>query len=90
MSNGDFANGTEAWAFGEGLVIFEDPDIYRKGQSAFIDFAGPEERRSTDVGQPVAAEPIEEAKRLGRDDADAYEGVALYLGWLRAVGEIIE
>ena len=39
---------------------------------------------------PNRSEPIEEAKRLGRYDPAAFEGVALYVGWLRIVGEAID
>ncbi|MGC9320155.1 MAG: right-handed parallel beta-helix repeat-containing protein, partial [Armatimonadota bacterium] len=36
---------------------------------------------------PNRAVAIDEAKRLDRYDAEAFEGVALYLGWLRVIGE---
>ncbi|MBI2300538.1 MAG: right-handed parallel beta-helix repeat-containing protein, partial [Armatimonadetes bacterium] len=38
---------------------------------------------------PDRAEPIAEAKRLGRYDAKAFEGVALRIGWIRVVGEAL-
>jgi len=39
---------------------------------------------------PDRAEAIAEAQRLGRYHPVAFEGVALYVGWLRVVGEISE
>ncbi len=39
---------------------------------------------------PDRSEAIEEARRQDRYDAEAYEGVALYIGWIRIVGEMIE
>lgn len=39
---------------------------------------------------PDRSVPIAEAKKAGRYDAKAFEGVALRLGWLRLVGELVE
>lgn len=57
VKNGDFSNGPDAWTFGAGWTIHDDPDLYRKGKSAFIDFPGPEQRRSSDVRQHVPVLP---------------------------------
>jgi len=39
---------------------------------------------------PDRSVPIEEAKKLGKYDSNAFEGVALRIGWIRIVGEPIE
>lgn len=39
---------------------------------------------------PNRSEPIEEAKRLGIYDPEDFEGVALYVGWLRIVGQVVK
>ena len=39
---------------------------------------------------PDRSEPIAEAQRLGRYDPAAFEGVALYVGWLRIAGEAMD
>ena len=39
---------------------------------------------------PDRTAPIEEAKKLGKYDPKAFEGVALRFGWIRIVGEAVE
>lgn len=57
VTNGDFSQGIQGWQFGNRWQIAEDPDPYRKGKSAFIDFPGPEPGRSGDVSQVVPVVP---------------------------------
>lgn len=39
---------------------------------------------------PDRSVPIDEAKKLGKYEPKAFDGVALRIGWIRIVGEAVE